>query len=626
MNKHDSRRTFITTGSRFACALLAAALAGACGQDAALTPVGAEPNLASVTTLASVSPDSALAGSAGVTLTLSGRQFERGSVVRWNGADLPTTFVSKWSLKATVDASRLVAGGAYDVAVFTPGDGITPAQTFTVYHAVPTLARVTPDSVAEGQGARTVAVEGTGFAPASVVRWDGADRPTTFVSATRLEVSLAAADLATAGQHEVRVFNPAPGGGVSNADTFRVTAPRPVIAGLHAYGATAGGGGFILTVTGADFRAGTTVRWNGADLPTTYVSATRLTASVSAGDVAAAGTAEITAFTAGGGASAPVAFAVRSVGAATVAAQTILPLSVRDLVYNPRDGKIYASVYAGAGANSIAVIDPATGVLEDTVWVGSGPGVLALSDDGTTLYVGLDGASAVRRFDTVTRTAGMQFGVGSGYYGPHRAEDISVMPGRPDVIAVSRRNSCCSPRHEGVAVYENGVERSLTTARHTGSNVITFGGAPSALYGFNNESTEFGFRRMQVGDAGVQTTDVTTGLMAYFYTDIVFAAGRVYGTTGAILDPDTRSRVGTCAVSGGVAADAETGRAFFLKESGIGVCDVNTYRTLGTIPVPYLWFEHPANVRVHLVRWGADGLAYHDEDQLFIVRSPVAAR
>lgn len=72
---------------------------------------------------------------------------------------------------------------------------------------------------------------------------------------------------------------------------------------------------FTLTVDGNSFFSGSTVRWNGVDLPTTYVSATQLTASIPASDVAAAGSAQIIVFNPlpGGGTSAAQTFTINPV-------------------------------------------------------------------------------------------------------------------------------------------------------------------------------------------------------------------------------------------------------------------------------------------------------------------------
>ena len=66
-------------------------------------------------------------------------------------------------------------------------------------------------------------MDGTGFTPASVVRWNGAARTTTYVSRTRLTVSIPAGDVAAAGSATLTVSNPAPGGGVSAGQDFEIT-------------------------------------------------------------------------------------------------------------------------------------------------------------------------------------------------------------------------------------------------------------------------------------------------------------------------------------------------------------------------------------------------------------------
>jgi hypothetical protein len=69
-------------------------------------------------------------------------------------------------------------------------------------------------------------VNGTGFTSNSVVRWEGSDRPTSFVSSTQLIASIYAADVATIGDYLVTVRDPlpAPGGSETAPATFRVVA------------------------------------------------------------------------------------------------------------------------------------------------------------------------------------------------------------------------------------------------------------------------------------------------------------------------------------------------------------------------------------------------------------------
>ncbi|HKE03001.1 MAG TPA: hypothetical protein VKE91_03025, partial [Blastocatellia bacterium] len=116
-------------------------------------------------------------------------------------------------------------------------------------------------------------------------------------------------------------------------------------------------------------------------------------------------------------------------------------ISVNEMVYDPISKKIYASAPSSAGAsgNSITVIDPVTANVGPSVFVGSEPNKLAVSDDGKYLYVGLDGAAAVRRFNIQTLSPEIQFTLGNDSFGgPLLAAGIAVMPGCPETVLVAR--------------------------------------------------------------------------------------------------------------------------------------------------------------------------------------------
>ena len=232
--------------------------------------------------------------------------------------------------------------------------------------------------------------------------------------------------------------------------------------------------------------------------------------------------------------------------ATTAAAQGVRTLTVNanDLAYSPLTGRLYASVTA---TNSITEIDPVTGLIGVSFVVGSQPNRLAVSDGGEYLFVGLDGAPAVVRVHLPTRTVGTPFplGVPDPFFGPRAADDLAAVPGNPNAVAVARRYSSVSPDHAGVAVYDGGVERPTVTPGHTGSNVIVFGASASRLYGLNTDSSEFGFRRMEVTASGVTILDTSLGLISQYGVDIEYLGGRVYSTTGRVIDAEAHAGLAT---------------------------------------------------------------------------------
>jgi VCBS repeat protein len=88
-----------------------------------------------------------------------------------------------------------------------------------------------------------------------------------------------------------------------------------------------GGAGFTLTVNGTGFVSGSTVKWNGSARTTTFVTESKLTASVPQSDLANAGTASVTVVNpaSGGGKSNPVLFEVTNPNGSLFTAAPALP-------------------------------------------------------------------------------------------------------------------------------------------------------------------------------------------------------------------------------------------------------------------------------------------------------------
>ena len=245
--------------------------------------------------------------------------------------------------------------------------------------ALPVISSLAPASAPSGGPAFTLIVNGTGFVNDSAVQWNGANRTTTYVSSTQLTAAISAADIVSAGTATVTVFNPAPGGGISNAQTFTINTadnPVPTTTSLDPSSQTAGSAGFTLTVNGSDFVSNSVVRWNGADRTTIYGSSTQVTATISAADIASAGTATVTVFNPapGGGISNTQAFMI-----STAPTPTAGPVPI--LWHNTTSGMVYGMTTDGTAVTGGAVIytEP------DTTWsiVGQGD----FDGDGIRDYV-----------------------------------------------------------------------------------------------------------------------------------------------------------------------------------------------------------------------------------------------
>jgi hypothetical protein len=265
--------------------------------------------------IAAILPASALAGSADLTVTITGANFMNASTVRWNGSDRQTVFQSATKLSAVISASDLASPAAAQVTVFNPapGGGSSAAGAFTVAPRIPSISSISPVSALAGSADLTLTLNGTNFMGLSTVLWSGAPLPTVVVSSAQLTALIPAGDLAAPATAQVTVLNP--GSGSSSAGVFAVGPRVPSIVAMSPASAMAGSAGLTLTIDGTNFTSSSTVLWAGAALQTVAVSSAQLTAVIPASDLAAPTTAQVTVLNPGSGGgftSAEFAVAARS--------------------------------------------------------------------------------------------------------------------------------------------------------------------------------------------------------------------------------------------------------------------------------------------------------------------------
>src|SRR5277367_1363886 len=254
-------------------------LMGGCGggSTGTIIPPPPPPPANPVPAIATVMPSFVLAGSADTPITITGTGFISSSTAQWNGAALATTYNSATSLSVTLPAADLTGSSASSITVQNPapGGGTSAGATFEVNSPAAVITTISPRYVPPGNPA-TITVNGTGFESNSIVMWNTAARPTTFVSATTLQVALSAADLQNQGTGSLTVGNPAPAASTSPAAPLVVTSqPVPVIQSVSIASSTSGpaiiyGGCAQLqvTITGQNFASDSIIQANGVLLPT----------------------------------------------------------------------------------------------------------------------------------------------------------------------------------------------------------------------------------------------------------------------------------------------------------------------------------------------------------------------
>lgn len=217
-----------------------------------------------------------------------------------------------------------------------------------------------------------------------------------------------------------------------------------------------------------------------------------------------------------------------------------------DLVYDSNTGKIYISVPSanGSNGNSIGVVNPNTYSIDTTVFMGSEPSVLAISENGQYIYCGFTNSSKIRRFNVANQTAGLQIILGEDQFlGLRYANDIAVLPGQPNSIAVSRKYKNVFPYFAGLAIYDDSVQRPITfnwgSTTGIGTNKIEFKN-DTTLFGYNNESSSFDFCKLVINADEVSLVS-TSGISSsnLFDLDFKYYNNNAYFTDGSVVDVTT---------------------------------------------------------------------------------------
>ncbi len=193
----------------------------------------AQTALGTMPVIESIVPALATAGDTGLTLSITGKNFVSGGTARWNGVDLPTTFLSSSLLTATLSSAQLITAGIFEVTASDPVSGlVSTGVPFTVINPVPEIANLSPQSTVQGSPWFTLVVTGSNFVEGATVLWNGQPCVTNYQSGSRLTARIEANFITEARTISVVVYNPEPGGQVSSAASFTVNPSAQAFLGL----------------------------------------------------------------------------------------------------------------------------------------------------------------------------------------------------------------------------------------------------------------------------------------------------------------------------------------------------------------------------------------------------------
>ncbi len=263
--------------------------------------------------LTGVSPSSAEVGRGDLNITINGRRFQSGDVLRWEFEgvrySISTNFVSPTQMTATVPAARFTRTGVAFLAI-ERGNFATGALPFAILDRM-RITSLNPASVPAGIGPFTLNVLGSGFDQRTRIRFGTTTILTIFVSSTELRVSIPGNLVAEPAVIPVTAVGLSP---ARESNTVEFLVERALrITTINPAAADEGTGPVALSITGAGFASGAQAFLGETGLSTQFGSPAQLSATIPASALDQPATLQVTVRNPDGETSNAVPFTIRAV-------------------------------------------------------------------------------------------------------------------------------------------------------------------------------------------------------------------------------------------------------------------------------------------------------------------------
>jgi|GEM_PF-2686064 len=283
-------------------------------------------------------------------------------------------------------------------------------------------------------------------------------------------------------------------------------------------------------------------------------------------------------------------------------------LGNNDMVYDAFRSRLYVSTPSG----TIIPINPVNGVQDAPIVVDpTSAGAMGLSDDGSQLYVAVNGGSSVRRVPLATRIPAETFALPMYNY----VKQILVVPGKPMSVMVNQM------------VYDAGVARPVANPNYLNGQVVP-GVDPGSFYGVYPSGNAASLQFLSLLADGLHAAASplsygipTTGGQCASDGKLLTVAG---GYTTFVVDPKqvaVTSQIPAqvnCAIP-----ESNLARIYAVGSKGTGyqlwAYDTYQYNRIGVVDLP-TFTDAPTG---QMLRWGPHGLAFRTGSQILTVSTPL---
>lgn len=258
-------------------------------------------------------------------------------------------------------------------------------------------------------------------------------------------------------------------------------------------------------------------------------------------------------------------------------------LSVTDVAYDSVNNLLYVTNDIG-----ITVVDASAMSVADSLVMSDRPDAVAVSDDGSTLWVGFRDAAQIVAVDAATLTEGTRVPLGvTVEHGFDRfAGELGVVPGSTDTVVVSIVGGA------ELLVFDNGVLLPSIFADFFAPTIFEFQNA-TTLVGADAETSGRPVSLIDIDANGLTLTKRFFGFGGGAHMSL--EGDRIWTNSGRVMNPESETIIGSVdfdqtnisSFRHSVATDAGAGRVYFYQtfDNLLDFYDTNTLTALGSYRV-----------------------------------------
>ncbi|MCI0487323.1 MAG: lamin tail domain-containing protein [Blastocatellia bacterium] len=228
--------------------------------------------------ISAIAPASIRAGSSEFTLMVTGANFLPGAELLFGDALLETTRLSGTELEARVSAGLISGGGAVDVRARNPKGELSRNVKFLIFEDPPRIASITPQKTGTGAKDFEITIVGERFQRGARVTVEGEAVETIFIARDLLVAVVPDRFFERLATLEVRVLN---ADGNESEGVALVVENGPLLTRVPRK-IKVGSAAIELAIGGLSFKSGIVLLVGEQEVPTDFISETRLTARIPA--------------------------------------------------------------------------------------------------------------------------------------------------------------------------------------------------------------------------------------------------------------------------------------------------------------------------------------------------------